>query len=425
MNVQCQCLTVGTAAAMRTNEVCATGDAPASKNSLILVRDEFQYASLWGRQVLRGQRFRLGYDLPRSLKAKGIDLRTINWKRAAQASGGAMAAVAVALSVASPAMANDSIDITNGGQAVDAAYSTEESIADTRVPLNVPSDSAASTASANGVDLTLPSDTSTPVTIQGEDTTLEFTLPASEASAAAEVVGSDSVAYDNNDGSYTVPIVGDTGDLQVNTVVSSADAPTTYDYTFEFPAGFTSHENDGALVFLSAESELLLMMAPPWAKDANGADVPTHYELNGTTVTQVVEHDDNYAYPIVADPWLGIQLFGGFYQGTWNGDKTYNATVTPQAVLALGLGGGVIGEVLFRAVMNDSGWKEWTKKWPAVTNKSTIKQQFACHVQAGIIGLPFTGTYNLERARVNRSDWMSHVWSHRCNWRYSTGGQKS
>ena len=62
----------------------------------------------------------------------------------------------------------------------------------------------------------------------------------------------------------------------------------------------------------------------PWAKDANGQDVPTHYEIDGTIVTQIVEHKgDDVAYPVVADPkirckicgkvWRKARKFGGWW----------------------------------------------------------------------------------------------------------------
>ena len=45
-------------------------------------------------------------------------------------------------------------------------------------------------------------------------------------------------------------------------------------------------------------------MERPWARDANGAEVPTHYEITGTTLTQIIDHRmEPYAYPIVADPF--------------------------------------------------------------------------------------------------------------------------
>ena len=51
--------------------------------------------------------------------------------------------------------------------------------------------------------------------------------------------------------------------------------------------------------------ETIFYIEPAWAKDAEGKSVPTHYEINGNTITQVVEFDENTAFPVVADPAVG------------------------------------------------------------------------------------------------------------------------
>lgn len=48
--------------------------------------------------------------------------------------------------------------------------------------------------------------------------------------------------------------------------------------------------------------EVMGVIAPAWAKDANGNSVNTSYIINGNTLTQSVEFDENSAFPIVADP---------------------------------------------------------------------------------------------------------------------------
>ncbi len=53
----------------------------------------------------------------------------------------------------------------------------------------------------------------------------------------------------------------------------------------------------------------------PWAYDANGTPVPTHYEISGDVLTQVVDHIcDNYTYPITADPKVswGLSIYVTF-----------------------------------------------------------------------------------------------------------------
>jgi hypothetical protein len=48
-----------------------------------------------------------------------------------------------------------------------------------------------------------------------------------------------------------------------------------------------------------------------WARDANGKAVPTHYEIRGHDLVQIVTPNAGAAYPIVADPsWI-------WYSGAW------------------------------------------------------------------------------------------------------------
>lgn len=61
---------------------------------------------------------------------------------------------------------------------------------------------------------------------------------------------------------------------------------------------------DGSAIALDDDGDELAVAATPWALDANGTKVPTHYEVGGNTLIQVIEHKDgNFEYGIVADPW--------------------------------------------------------------------------------------------------------------------------
>lgn len=254
------------------------------------------------------------------------------------------------------------------------------------------------------------------VSLSGLDGDLQISLPFPDQASEA-LTDSGVPQFDNNNGSTTVPIVRDDGSLQILTVMDGPDAPTRFDYTISVPeGGAMTLDERGVILITDQDGDFMGAVAPAWAKDANGEPLPTRYEINGNILTQVVEHSAANVYPVVADPWLGIQLFAGFYRSTWNGDYTYNATVTPLGAVVLSGGGGVGGYLAGQAVFRTSGWDEWKSVWPAITNKATLWYQYECHVTAGNFGLPFTGTYNLERARTNYANWGSTVISHHCNW---------
>ena len=86
-------------------------------------------------------------------------------------------------------------------------------------------------------------------------------------------------------------------------VIDSADAATQYRFENAVPAGHTAalHE-DGSVRFYDADGNEANGIAPPWALDAEGAEVPTSYTLDGTTLVQTVQHH-GATYPVIADPW--------------------------------------------------------------------------------------------------------------------------
>lgn len=61
------------------------------------------------------------------------------------------------------------------------------------------------------------------------------------------------------------------------------------------------------------EDTIIATIDAPWAVDANGNQVPTHYDINGSTLTQVIQPDSNTAFPVTADPsakWWAEKIAG-------------------------------------------------------------------------------------------------------------------
>ncbi|WP_440215277.1 hypothetical protein [Curtobacterium sp. SAFR-003] len=278
-------------------------------------------------------------------------------------------------------------------------------------------DGDASTYVASGVDITVPKDAGDGAVLQAGNHELTVSLPFANQAATAVDVGGGLTTFDNQNSSTTAPIAREDGSLQILTIIDDASAPTRYDYDLSVPSGgqMTIRE-DGVVIISDRDGGFAGTVAPAWAKDATGAPIGTHYEVQGNTLTQVVEHAPGTQYPVVADPWLGITLFKSFKRDTYHGDHRYSAWVTGPGALVLSGGGGVGGYAAGQAVFRGAGWDEWKAKWPAITNKATLQQQYNCHVAASVYGLPFTQDYNLERYRANRSNWVAGVASHRCNW---------
>ncbi|MFC7431967.1 MULTISPECIES: DUF2599 domain-containing protein [unclassified Agrococcus] len=312
--------------------------------------------------------------------------------------------------------------------AVRAVSGEELTIVEDAAPMREERDGEGFVSVTESGSVSIPEHPEEGISIAHAGGTIEVGLPAAERADEVDSTTSGLLAYDNDDGSYTVPIPGQQGDLQLNTVIESASAPTEYAYQLELPADVRVETERSAYAFLDAEGALVLMVAPPWARDAAGRLVPTHYDYAEGVLTHVVEHSADFDYPIVADPWLGVQLFGSWGTGTHLRQPMYSAWVTSQAVATLGAPsllpmGVATSHTLWLSVMGSAGWREWTRRWPSLADKPSLRQQYDCHIHAGIAGLPFTRAYNLERSRPNRGTggWASGVMRHRCNWAYATG----
>ncbi|MFJ3395275.1 DUF2599 domain-containing protein [Leifsonia aquatica] len=268
------------------------------------------------------------------------------------------------------------------------------------------------TAPETKTSVELPADSAQVLTmsnaLSGE---LGVELPFSEEAASRDDSGR-IPTYENGNGSRTVPVVKSDGSVQITTILDSTQAPTRFDYTFDAGPGSYLEPVDGLTVVRHADGGWAAGIAPAWAVDANGASVPTHYEIDGSVLTQVVEHSaGEFAYPIVADPYLGQALISRVDVGSSSGKPTYAVVKTAYGNnVAMGYTRpGVVDGLLGATVMRGEGWKEAIAKRPAM-NSTTIKQQFDCHT----VYAPSKNPWNLEAFRAQNANWG--VNPRECNW---------
>ena len=209
-----------------------------------------------------------------------------------------------------------------------------------------------------------------------------------------------------------VPLVKQDQSVQVVTILNARSSRERVRYTLDFAEGFdqTTITDDGSVLFLN-DGQLVGGAAAPWARDSAGREIPTRYEVDGRILTQVIEHRNQQGvrYPVVADPWLGRDLFSRTWTTTYQGDTRYNLrkSLWGQAMHTPTIAG--------QAIMNVAGWAEAVAKLHGITSKRSVKQQYECHVGGGYGTL--AGDWNLERVRPTRTvHWSYGVLVHRCNW---------
>lgn len=146
----------------------------------------------------------------------------------------------------------------------------------------------------------------------------------------------------------------------------------------------------------SVEGNLIGGFTPAWATDANGNDVPTRYELNGSTLTQIVDHQSaDVAYPVVADPAYSRGMIHSVIWERWaRGGWEIRLQVTALARWT---------QLVDPAIVYTEGLRDLRQHHPRSMASATMAQQWDCHV----VGLPGTINIDLESYRRSYPGWRA------------------
>ncbi|RVU63126.1 hypothetical protein BM74_16845 [Bacillus thuringiensis] len=161
---------------------------------------------------------------------------------------------------------------------------------------------------------------SNPITIKDRAESLHISLPN---------LNSNEVIQTNN-GTLVYQDEKQPADLAVQTTkdgvrslikIKNQTASKEYEFVIDIPNGgklvtaaeYLGEEYDTGEVFIvDAENIIQSVFMPAWAKDANGQSVSTQYKVDGNKLIQVIDFDENTAFPVIADPdWVQIGKCAG------------------------------------------------------------------------------------------------------------------
>jgi hypothetical protein len=215
------------------------------------------------------------------------------------------------------------------------------------------------------------------------------------ATSTAEVSTNGVATYTSADSQVSVGVrVLDDG-VQMATVVRSSTAGDVFSYPVTLPAGVHMELlGDGGVGFFTAQGAMVGGLAAPWAKDASGSSIPTHYEIQGGAVLQHVSYDSTTAFPVVADPWLFIDLID---HATWVYTSGYGWTFQVFPTLwARSLAGNT--------AVGYAAWNELYSKYQnggLNTNLGSMENQLVCHEVVVAVVEPSKASWNIDEWRPN------------------------
>lgn len=231
--------------------------------------------------------------------------------------------------------------------------------------------------------VTVPKSSDNLVRISTDSAAVSVQLPVAGASLVNHDRGA--AVYSSVDSVSTIVSAQLNGSLMIATNIEEASASTRFDYVY--PGLTFQMVGEGDVVGYDADGEIAVFVGIPWAYDADGRVVSTHYEVDGSTLTQVVRHtDETYAYPIVADPTVN---FGGnsLYTKIVEDRNASTAAVIIRVYPA---------SQNFSRITNTEIYEKYKALVPSTYEKNTMRDQLICHARnVGLLKVP----WNLEAWR--------------------------
>ncbi|EOE6380005.1 hypothetical protein ACKO6X_002805 [Enterococcus hirae] len=189
----------------------------------------------------------------------------------------------------------------------------------------------------NELSVTLPKNADEEIQLKDGEENINVSLPEQFSTDALDV--GDTVIYDGEDSDLGLQNT----DLGFRALISINDSNASHEYSFKInlPEGYqlfdaSEMENKapgtGNIYILNEEGLPVNMIDAAWAKDSEGNSVPTRYTINGDTLTQIIDFDEENFFPIVADPnWVKLGK-------KWYNKRSNIATAIDIALIAVGIG---------------------------------------------------------------------------------------
>jgi len=312
-----------------------------------------------------------------------------------------VAAIAVAL-IASPSIANATTSPPSPAgdpNSLSVIANKAAPISEKRIALTAGGSAFTGTSSKTAVSI--PNSLSDKVILRSFESApsvspLTVGLPTIVGASKAAVADDGTVTYDSESAGTAIVVQALEQGVRIETILKSAQSASEFSYPVAVPAGGHLKLVDGGRVLvIASDGSLVGGFGSPWAKDSNGVAVATRYEVRGNTVVQIVDHTQaSHAYPIVADPYLGIGLID---HATWvyNSGYGYTLQVYPTSWARANAGSYLVGTF---------DWDELYTKYKSHglnTNLNGMRDQLICHQVVVAVVSPGKSSWNIDEWRAD------------------------
>lgn len=263
-----------------------------------------------------------------------------------------------------------------------------------------------SAATASGLLLSVPQDGQDRIRVRsrGGSTAVDLRIPI--APGVKRTIRDGIAVYhaEFNEDALAMRVVG--GGLQLMSLIGAESSQRRLAFSFDSAQVSELVAVGSAINVLDKHGNAVAGLGEPWAVDASGQPVATHYEISGLTVFQIVEPGHSTQYPVLADPYLFVDLI---HSAAWRYNSPYGWTleVSPTDWARFNAGNSLVGAL---------GWEElYEKYWLLGLNRNlgAMRDQYMCHQIFVAVVSPTKATWNLDEWRADVG--ISRTIAAKCN----------
>ena len=192
-----------------------------------------------------------------------------------------------------------------------SAVAPDDGTASDAAPTSVTADPAADQALVTSTPAVTVSDPDTSAgTVQlsapdAPDGSADIGIGIPGSQATEQTTDSDVAVYTGTSPDASTAVQPNEDGVNLLTVISGPDAPTSYSFPLQIPDGATITPDGAGGYLIQVNGITVSAIAAPWAQDAAGNPLSTSYSLTGDTLTQTID-TTGATFPVTADPAVTI-----------------------------------------------------------------------------------------------------------------------
>lgn len=256
----------------------------------------------------------------------------------------------------------------------------------------------------DNAEITLPALGDDAITIMNHlDNADDFTFNLELTSHSNNVVLNDNkVFYQNTQEDYIHAVQMAEQEVRIITEILDADAPDEYIYNLDLPEGAVLEQNENGVIYIYDATGLIrALVFADAAQDADGNTLVTDIDIQDDGLVQVVQSDNDVAYPInTSISVMSVKTFAYYFTDGYWLTRSDGLTLELKPYYTNLYAATTLPNNVTRA---DDSWSTVYNKFYTHTNwknTASMKSQYMCHYDLSV----GTDAWNLEPWRTGTAN---------------------